>query len=63
MTINVGLYSKMHAKVSISHDSVEFEPEIISKSELEDFLYSLKNDIELIESVLEHMEYYEGEKK
>jgi hypothetical protein len=34
---------------------------MFSKSELEDFLYSLKNDVELIESVLEHMEYYEGE--
>ena len=61
MKVDTRLYSKLHAKVSISHDSVEFEPEIISKSELEDFLYSLKNDVELIESVLEHMEYYEGE--
>ena len=61
MKVDTRLYSKLHAKVSISHDSVKFEPEMFSKSELEDFLYSLKNDVELIESVLEHMEYYEGE--
>ena len=58
MTINVRLYSKKHAKVSISHGDVKFEPEMYTKEELDNLVLSLKRDIEVAENVIDNMESY-----
>jgi hypothetical protein len=59
MTISVRLYSKKYAKVAISHESVKFEPEMMSKDELKDLLVSLREGVDCIESVIESLERYE----
>jgi len=59
MTISVRLWSKKYAKVAISHESVKFEPEMMSKDELKDLLVSLREGVDCIESVIESLESYE----
>jgi hypothetical protein len=59
MTISVRLWSKNYAKVAISHESVKFEPEMMSKDELKDLLVSLREGVDCIESVIESLESYE----
>ncbi len=59
MTIDVRLYSKKHAKVVISHEGVNFDPEMLTKEDLEELLGSLRISIGCIEFIIDAMERLE----
>ena len=55
MKISVTKYSDKYAKVLISHDSVNFDFEMLSKHELEEFLLPLSEAVEDIKDVLKSL--------
>jgi hypothetical protein len=56
MKIIVKAYSRTNAKVSISHNDVSFDAEMLSKEQLRELLSELSETVEDIEDVLERLE-------